>query len=201
MADNFLHVFILLFLVTDPIGNVPIFVSSFANVKPHRRYPVIIRECLVAFFLLLIFMLLGQHFLAAISLTETSLRIAGGLVLFLIALRMIFPQPGGVMGDSGNSSGGEPFIVPIAIPALAGPSALATVLLFSSSSNVELAINIGALFAVAITWFVFLVGADWLQRTLGEKMMSAFERLMGLILIAMSVEMLLAGIRTYINTF
>lgn len=197
MVDSFFHAFILLFLVTDPIGNVPIFVSAMANVKAERRYTVILRECLLAFLLLLLFMLLGKHFLSALNLSETSLRIAGGLVLFLIALRMIFPQPGGIMGDMDKD--GEPFIVPIAIPALAGPSAFATVLLFSTASTTELMINVGALAVVSVTWLVCLLGADWLQRTLGHRMMSAFERLMGLILVTMSVEMLLAGMRAYIQ--
>jgi MarC family membrane protein len=199
MSDSFFHAFILLFLVTDPVGNIPLFVSVLSDVSPKRRWKIVVRECIIAFVLLLMFMLLGRHFLAAIQLSEISLRIGGGVVLFLIALRMIFPQPGGIMGD--NGSGAEPFIVPLAIPALAGPSALATVLLFSSGTRTELTVHIGALFTVAIVWLVILLAADRLQAALGIRVMKAFERLMGLILTAIAVEMLLAGIRDYIASF
>ena len=122
-----------------------------------------------------------------------------GVILFLIALRMVFPQPGGVFGDvEGEDS--EPFIVPLAIPALAGPSSLATVLLFSSDTSVAVSMHIGALVAVALVWLVVLLSAEKMQRVLGARAMTAVERLMGLILTAMAVEMLLAGIREYIKT-
>ncbi len=199
MSDSFFHAFILLFLVTDPVGNIPFFVSALAHVPAARRWRIVVRECIIAFILLLLFMLLGRHFLAAIQLSEVSLRIGGGLVLFLIALRMIFPQPGGIMGDV--SGGHEPFIVPLAIPALAGPSALATVLLFSSGTSTELTLHIGALSAVAVVWLIILLAANRLQAMLGERVMIAFERLMGLILTAISVEMLLAGLRHYVESF
>lgn len=198
MTQNFFQSFILLLLVTDPFGNVPIFVSALANVPQHRRWRVVVRECAIAFFLLLIFMFFGRHFLAALQLSEVALRIGGGVILFLIALRMVFPQPGGVLGDV--ESDHEPFIVPLAIPALAGPSALATVLLFSSNNSTEVILHVAALSAVAVIWLIVLVSAERMQQALGPRVMTAFERLMGLILTAMSVEMLLAGIRAYLKT-
>lgn len=198
MTQSFFQSFILLLLVTDPFGNVPIFVSALANVPASRRWRVVVRECAIAFFLLLVFMFFGRHFLAALQLSEVALRIGGGLILFLIALRMVFPQPGGVLGDV--ESDHEPFIVPLAIPALAGPSALATVLLFSSTSTTEVLIHVAALSAVAIVWLLVLVSAERMQIALGPRVMTAFERLMGLILTAMAVEMLLAGIRAYLKT-
>lgn len=198
MSQDFLHALILLILVTDPFGNIPIFVSVLSNVAPERRWIVVVRECAIAFFLLLLFMFFGKVFLDALHLSEVSLRIGGGVILFLIALRMVFPQPGGVFGDTEGDS--EPFIVPLAIPALAGPSSLATVLLFSSNTNVHYSIHIAALVCVAIVWLVVLLSAEKMQRVLGERAMTAVERLMGLILTAMAVEMLLAGIRDYIKT-
>ncbi|MEN3294758.1 MAG: hypothetical protein V7642_4011 [Burkholderiales bacterium] len=198
MTASFFQAFILLLLVTDPFGNVPLFASALAKVPVEHRGRVIIRECLIAFALLLIFMFYGRIFLKALHLTDISLRIGGGVILFLIALRMVFPQPGGVMGD--GETQGEPFIVPLAVPALAGPSALATVLLFSSDQPAIILANVGALTAVAIVWLVVLLGAERMQRALGERVMTAFERLMGLILSAMAVEMLLAGIRDYLKS-
>ncbi|HJV81486.1 MarC family protein [Noviherbaspirillum sp.] len=199
MSQNFFQSFIILLLVTDPFGNVPLFVSALAHVPDERRSWVIIRECAIAFVILLIFMFFGRHFLAALQLTDISLRIGGGVILFLIALRMVFPQPGGVFGV-GSTTGHEPFIVPLAIPALAGPSALVTVLLFSSNSTVESLLHVAILSLVAIVWLAVLLSAERMQRALGPHVMTAFERLMGLILTAMAVEMLLAGIRAYVTS-
>ncbi len=198
MTKSFFQAFVLLVLVTDPFGNVPIFASALQSVAPARRWRVVVRECGIAFVLLLTFMFLGRHFLEALQLSEISLRIGGGVVLFIIALRMIFPQPGGILGDIEDDH--EPFIVPLAIPAIAGPSALATVLLFSTNSVADMLMHVSALSAVAIVWLVVLLSAERMQRALGPRVMTAFERLMGLILTAMSVEMLLAGIRAYLKT-
>jgi MarC family membrane protein len=198
MSNTFFQAFILLLLVTDPFGNVPLFVSALRVVPRERRWRVVVRECLIAFLLLLLFMFFGRHFLNALQLSEIALRIGGGVILFLIALRMVFPQPGGVLGDS--DSHGEPFIVPLAIPALAGPSALATVLLFSSDTTANVLLHVAALSAVAVVWLAVLLGAERMQQVLGVRAMLAFERLMGLILTAMAVEMLLAGIRSYVTS-
>jgi MarC family membrane protein len=198
MTENAFQTFILLLLVTDPFGNVPLFVSALANVPAERRGRVIARECAIAFLLLLLFMFFGQHFLAALQLSDVALRIGGGVILFLIALRMIFPQPGGIFGDSGTDA--EPFIVPLAIPALAGPSALVTVLLLSSRSAAETLLHVAMLSLVALIWLVVLLSAERMQRVLGPRVMTAFERLMGLILTAIAVQMLLAGIRDYVQS-
>ncbi|HJV50380.1 MAG TPA: MarC family protein [Noviherbaspirillum sp.] len=198
MTQSFFQAFILLLLVTDPFGNVPLFVSALAHVPVQRRWRVIVRECAIAFLILLVFMFFGRHFLAALQLSEIALRIGGGVILFLIALRMVFPQPGGVFGDHETLQ--EPFIVPLAIPALAGPSALVTVLLFSSNSALETLLHLAVLSLVAVVWLAVLLSAERMQRALGERVMTAFERLMGLILTAMAVEMLLAGIRAYIRS-
>jgi MarC family membrane protein len=197
MTQSFFQTFILLLLVTDPFGNVPLFVTALKDVSPARRPRVVLRECAIAFVLLLMFMFFGRSFLDALQLTEVSLRIGGSVILLLIAIRMIFPHPDGVLGRSEH---GEPFIVPLAIPALAGPSALATVLLFSSRSTEEVMVHVAALAAVALIWLAVFLAAERLQKLLGAQVMTAFERLMGLILTAMSVEMLLGGVRAFIKT-
>ncbi len=197
MTKNFFQTFILLLLVTDPFGNVPLFVKALSKLTPARRWRVVVRECLIAYILLVIFMFFGKHFLEALQLSEISLRIGGAVILFLIAMRMVFPQHAS-SGDLDEES--EPFIVPLAVPALAGPSALATVLLFSSTQLSLALLHIAALTAVAVVWLAVFLSADRLQRALGPKVMTAFERLMGLILTAISVEMLLAGIRSFIKS-
>ncbi len=199
MTESFFQSFMLLLLVTDPFGNVPLFVSALRQVPPERRHRVIVRECMIAFLLLLGFMFTGQYFLAALQLTDISLRIGGGVILFLIALRMVFPQPGGIFGGNGQRDA-EPYIVPLAIPALAGPSALVTVLLFSSQARMTMLLYVAALSLVALVWLIVLLSAERLQRVLGDQVMTAFERLMGLILTAIAIEMLLAGVRAYMQS-
>ncbi|MES2740574.1 MAG: MarC family protein [Pseudomonadota bacterium] len=197
MTQNFFQTFILLLLVTDPFGNVPLFVSALGAVPRARRPAIVVRECAIAFLLLLVFMFFGRHFLSALQLSEIALRIGGSVILLLIAIRMVFPHPDGVLG---KSEGGEPFIVPLAIPALAGPSALATVLLFSSNTAGEVMVHVAALAAVGLVWLAVFLSAERLQNALGPQVMTAFERLMGLILTAMSVEMFLGGVREFVKT-
>jgi MarC family membrane protein len=184
---------VLLLLVIDPFGNVPIVVAALANVAPARRAPVVLRECVAAYVILLAFMFGGQAFLAWLQLSEVSLAIAGGIILFLIALRMVFRHPEGVFGDP---PGQEPFLVPLAIPSIAGPSALATVMLMVSRDPSHRLAWVVALTAA----MVVLVAAYRLQRVLGERGMIAVERLMGLVLTALAVQMLLDGVRTFIVT-
>ncbi len=200
MTESFFQSFMLLLLVTDPFGNVPLFVSTLRQVAPERRNLVVVRECLIAFVLLLAFLFVGSPFLAALQLSEISLRIGGGVILFLIALRMVFPQPGGIFGDS-EPRATEPLIVPLAIPALAGPSALVTVLLFSSQARMAMWLYVAVISLVAVVWLLVLLSAERLQRVLGDAVVTAFERLMGLILTAIAIEMLLAGVRVYIGSF
>jgi len=195
METTFLSATILLLLVTDPLGNIPIFVAALRAVPPHRKPYVILRECLIAFAILLLFMVFGNRFMDLLGLSDVSLQIGGGVILFLIALRMVFPVPEGIFG---TTPGGEPFIVPLAIPAIAGPSALATVLLLVSRDPGRLFEWVGALTVALLTVAVVLVFADRLQRRLGERVVIAFERLMGLVLIAIAVEMILKGLRAFI---
>jgi MarC family membrane protein len=194
---NFLSATVLLLLITDPLGNIPLFISCLRGVAPNRRAIVILREVAIAFVILLIFMVVGDRFLRMMSLTDQSLRIGGGIVLFLIAIRMVFPHPDGPFG--GDTRGGEPLIVPLAIPALAGPSALATVMLLTSQAPGKMFEWVGALTVTMIVCAIALVMAERIQKWLGERVMMAFERLMGLVLVAISVEMMLGGIRSFVH--
>ena len=186
---------VLLILVTDPFGNVPLAVAALRNVPRERRTRVVLRECLIAYALLLAFLFGGRSFLALMQLSEASLSIAGGVILFLIALRMVFSHPEGVFGDAG---GGEPFVVPLAIPAIAGPSALATVMLLASRHPASLATLVAALSIAMVVMLVVLLASDRVQRVIGERGVVAMERLMGLVLTALAVEMLLSGLRTFV---
>jgi MarC family membrane protein len=192
MEHTFASATILLLLITDPLGNIPIFVNSLRAVPAERRARVILREVLIAFGLLLTFMFVGQSFLKAMSLSDVSLQIGGEVVLFLIALRMVFPPP----AQDSPIPDVEPLIVPLAIPALAGPSAMATVLLLVSQAPERRLEWIGALTVTMVVCAVVLLMAERLQQVVGERVVSAFERLMGLILVSISVEMLIRGLKS-----
>jgi MarC family membrane protein len=196
MDVSFTSAVVILLLVMDPIGNIPLFVSVLRPVEAARRTRVILRECAIAFVVLLAFVFFGAAILGVLGLSDPSLTIAGGLILFLIALRMIFHRPDGIFGDTVS---GEPFIVPLAIPSIAGPAAIATVMLLVSRAPQRLlewcvAVSVAMLVTVAL-----LVSADRLAKLAGAQGLLAFERLMGLILTAIAVEMLLRGIETFVR--
>jgi MarC family membrane protein len=197
VSYTFVSATVLLVLITDPFGNIPVFINALKPVAAERRVVVILREVAIAFFILLLFMLVGDRFLQMMSLTPVSLKIGGGIVLFLIAIRMIFPRPdipGALVVPQG-----EPLIVPLAIPGLAGPSALATVMLLTSQAPGQTIEWIGALTVTMVVCALVLTMAERIQRLLGERTVMAFERLMGLVLVAISVEMVLAGIKTFVH--
>jgi MarC family membrane protein len=192
VSYTFASATILLLLITDPLGNIPIFANALRGVAPERRARVILREVLIAFALLLVFLFFGAQFLQVMSLSDLSLQIAGAVVLFLIALRMIFPPH----TPPQTELPGEPLIVPLAIPALvAGPSAMATVMLLVAQAPERRLEWVAALCVTMAVCAVVLLMAERIQRLLGERVVMAFERLMGLILVAISVEMLIRGIK------
>ena len=194
MNYTFLSATILLVLITDPVGNIPIFANALKHVPAQRRPRVILREILIAFVLLLTFMFVGEGFLRVMNLSELSLQIGGGVILFLIALRMVFPPP--PSADAEQTT--EPLIVPLAVPAIAGPSALATVLLLVSQQPERRLEWVGALCVTMLVSAVVLVSAERIQRVIGTRLVTAVERLMGLVLVSVAIEMLLRGIRTFI---
>lgn len=182
-----------LFLVMDPLGNVPMFLSVLKSVDPKRRRRVLLREIAFAYAVLVIFALLGRSLLDFLGLQPEAVGIAGGIVLFLIALRMIFPDHG---TPSGDGLEGEPFIVPLAIPLVAGPSTLATLLLLESAAGASLGL---LMLAMTIAWALsalILLSSTSLFRMLGERGLIAMERLMGMLLVMVAVQMLLNGLRT-----
>jgi len=187
---------VLLFLVMDPLGNIPFFLSALKHVDPARQTRVIVRELLIALAVLIVFLFLGQHLLNMLGISEPALTLSGGVILFLIALRMIFPSAEKSLREDFD---GEPFIVPLAIPYVAGPSALATELLLMSREPERWGEWMGALFLAWLASSVIILSASFLRRFLGEKGVVALERLMGMILVAVSIQMLLSGVQTAVN--
>lgn len=196
MDVSFVSALVILLLVMDPIGNIPVFISLLARVEPERRLRVIARECAIALLVLVAFVLFGRAVLGVLGISDSSLTISGGVILFLIALRMVFRHPEGLFGET---DGGEPFIVPLAIPALAGPAAIATVVLQVTRAPERTLEWIGAVALAMLVTLAVLLAAERIARLLGERALMALERLMGLVLTAIAVEMLLRGIRAFVN--
>lgn len=195
-SPEFISAVILLILVLDPVGNLPLVSSLLQRVDPARRRRVVVRECAIAYAILLLFMFGGQRLLEVMHLSEISLSIAGGVILFMIAIRMVFGDTEGAFGDSMDR---EPFIVPLAIPFIAGPSALATVMLMVSREPAKTWTWVAALTLVMLATTLILALADRIEKLVGKRGVQALERLMGLILTAIAVEMLLGGIQKFIQ--
>ncbi len=187
---------VLVFLVTDPFGNTAIYLAALKNVAPERRFRVALRELLFALGLLMLFLTFGEKVLSGLGLSRESTAIAGGIILFVIAMRMIFPGPQGVLGDLPD---GEPMLVPLATPALAGPSALAMLMTLRNTFEGPLwELYMGVFLAWAAT-AVILLQATSLQRYLGPRGLSAIERLTGMLLIMLSVDMLLDNLQSILH--
>jgi len=193
MNYTFVSATILLVLITDPVGNIPVFANALKHVPQQRRPRVIVREISIAFFLLLTFMFVGEGFLRVMNLSDLALQIGGGVILFLIALRMVFPPPAQAEAELLI----EPLIVPLAVPSIAGPSALATVLLLVSQQPEKRLEWVAALCVTMLISATVLVSAERIQRLIGSRVVTAIERLMGLVLVSVAIEMLLRGIRTF----
>ncbi|MCC8363870.1 hypothetical protein LK996_12395 [Lysobacter sp. A6] len=188
---------LLLFLILDPLGNIPVFLGLLKPLPPARRRIVLARELLIALVVLMLFLWGGKYALELMHLRQESVSIAGGIVLFLIGLRMIFPPPEGLMGDI---PGGEPFIVPMAIPLVAGPSGMAAVMLMGSNEPARLSEWSVALLIAWGATAAILFSATFLYRWLGTRVLIAVERLMGMLLVAISVQMFLDGLGTYVTS-
>ncbi len=194
MDHSFASALVLLLLVLDPLGGLPIYITIMRGVAPARRRWVAVREVGIAFVVLFAFMFFGDAFLRVMRLSERSLEVAGGVILAMVAIRMIFASGSTVYGIE---EGREPLIFPLAVPLLAGPSAMATVLLLASRQPARLMEWVAALTVAMIVSGAVLLLAGRIRRLLGDSVVSALEKLMGLVLTAIAVEMILAGLKRY----
>lgn len=185
-----------IFLIMDPIGNSPVFNTVLSNLDKSRRVLVMIRELLIALLVLLGFLFAGNRILMFLGLTQSSLNIAGGILLFLISLRMIFPSP----STQEEVKVEDPFIVPLAVPLIAGPSAIAVLLLLSSNQPERLLEWSIALILAWLATTVLLIISPYLLSLIGKRGARALERLMGMILVILATQLLLDGIRDFIET-
>lgn len=188
---------LLLFLIMDPLGNVPLFLSLLKDLPPARRRIVLARELAIALGVLFVFLFGGRWILELLNLRQEAVSIAGGIILFLIGIKMIFPSSEGMFGEA---PGGEPFIVPLAIPLIAGPSTMAVLLLLGGQDPERLGEWSIALLVAWAGTAAILFSSTALYRWLGMRTLTAFERLMGMLLVALSVQMLLDGVGSYLKS-
>lgn len=187
---------IMLFFIMDPLGNLPIFMSVLKGIEPRRRRMILVRELLFSLGIMLLFLYSGQAVLDFLNVRQETVSIAGGIILFLIAIRMIFPQPGTATSAQTTT---EPFLVPLAIPLVAGPSLLAALILIASQDPTRMA---DWTFAAGSAWLVtsvILMFSGLFHRLLGERGLIAVERLMGMILVMIAIQMFLDGISSYLE--
>jgi multiple antibiotic resistance protein len=186
---------LLLFLVMDPLGNIPFFLSALKRVDPGRQRRVVLRELLIALGVLVCFLFAGRYILQLLQISEPALTAAGGVILFLIAVRMIFPSPERTMQEE---FGEEPFIVPLAIPYVAGPSAMSAELLLTSGEPQRWPEWLLATFLAWLVSSAILYCASGLRHILGQRGLIAIERLMGMVLVTIAMQMLMTGIGQFI---
>lgn len=181
---------ILLVIVTDPLGNLPMVLSCLEGTK--RPYRFVVREVILAMLVLLVALFLGPQLLRLLDLSEEALRLAGGIILFLIALKLIFPSDTSWMGVK---KGEEPILFPLAVPLVAGPSAVATVVLFSAQYPDRMGIWVVAIVVSMSVSLVSFLFAPVVHDIVGHRGLAAFERLMGMLLTVISVQMLITAIK------
>ena len=194
-AAQFISSVFTLTLVMDPLGNMPPFVTALKGVPEERRRAVVTRELFIALGIMVFFLLFGRSLMAFLALDIISLSVGGGIVLFLIAIQMIFPSHHASFGEL---PGGEPFIVPLAIPLIAGPSTITTILIFSMNSGGWL----GTLAVIIVAWLInmaILAGfSERISRFMGARGLIAMEKLMGMILVTISVQMIMTGLKKFL---
>lgn len=184
-----------LFLIMDPVGNGMLCAAILGGQSPARRRIIIVRELCFALAVIVLFMALGEGLLGLLEIHQSTLRMAGGVILFIISMKMVFPRAEEGLGDPHLE---DPFIVPIAVPFIAGPSCLAAVMVYAHRDPLPVLLP-----AIGSAWTATLglmLLAPAMARVLGTRGMRAVERLMGLVLILMSFQMLEDGVRLFIKS-
>lgn len=186
-----------LFIVLNAFGNIPLFLSLLKGIPRKRQKQIVIRELLIALFVIIVFNYIGVWLLKFLNVTQEIVQIAGGVILFLLSLKMLFPKEKKQLEEEFKKIT-EPFIVPLAIPLVAGPAVLAAVMVYSP--QIPDVIMIGAIFiAWLLTLFILVLSAhlsDWI----GERGLIALERLMGFIMVLIAIQMFLTGFKTFMKT-
>ncbi len=193
--QEYISLFMMFFLIMDPVGNLPVFIKMLEDVPESRFRHIVIRESCIALGIMIFFMVAGGRLLGYLGLSQASIELAGGIILFLIALKMVFGGTAGEEPPEKHPNRKEPFIVPLAIPFIAGPAMLSTCILQGGRGWLEMLAAMPALLTAWMLSSLILATGTRIERLLGPKLVAAMEALMGLLLVAISAEMLIRGIK------
>ncbi|HSX25560.1 MAG TPA: YhgN family NAAT transporter [Chlamydiales bacterium] len=185
-----------LFLLMDPIGNIPFYISFLKGLNPQRQRFVIFREMIIALLIIIVFNFVGDALMKFLHVENDTIQIAGGIILFLICLKMIFPPTHDPNENLPHEA--EPFIVPLAVPLVAGPSVLAAVMIYTKQ-EMNNWLMVGAILLAWAASLIILLGSSFLKNVLGWRGILALERLMGLILTLIAVQMFLSGVSSFVQ--
>lgn len=186
-----------LFLLMDSIGNIPLYLSLLKNFDPKRQRVIIFRELIIALVVIIFFMFLGDALMNFLQISDSTIQIAGGVILFLICLKMIFPSKDDPQERSPLDQ--EPLVVPLAVPFVAGPAVLAAVMIYSKQGE-SLWMMLGSITIAWVGTLIVLLASSFLKNILGWRGITALERLMGLVLILIAMQMFLSGLHTFMNS-
>lgn len=185
-----------LFLLMDAVGNIPLYISFLKRIPAKRQWKIILREMVIALAIIIAFSFLGNALMEFLSVNQYTIQIAGGIILFMIALKMVFPSPS---AEEALPHDTEPFIVPLAVPLVAGPAVLAAVMIYAKQEANNL-IMIGAIFLAWIASLFILLASPFINKILGWRGIVAIERLMGLVLTLIAIQMFLNGLSSFLHT-
>lgn len=185
----------LLFLIMDPFGNVSSYLKLVEKLPRKRQFLVAGREMLIALGFMLLFNFIGEFLFDVLHISETAIRLASGLILFLAALKILFPS---IDSPRANLPEGEPFIIPLAVPFIAGPALLATIMLYTNLEPSQ-PLMLSAIFLSWLAASAVLFSSSILYRVLGTNGLIAFEKLMGMILVLLAIERFASGVQLFIT--
>ncbi len=186
---------LVLFLIMDPIGNISSYLKMVDGIKPKRQLTVLVREMLIALLIMVVFNYLGEVIFELLQISEPTIRLSSGVILFLIAVQILFPNLSGIRDNLPKE---EPFIIPLAIPLIAGPSLLATIMLYAHMEQSQPVMLLAILFAWLAALIVMLLSRP-LHRALGSNGLLACEKLMGMVLVLIAIQRFLDGIQLFIK--
>jgi len=197
MIDHSLSLFsiiIVLFIIMDPVGNIPSYLKVMKEVEPRRQIVILIREMLIAFVLMVLFNYIGEYIFSILEISDTTVKLSSGLVLFITALKILFPANNSFRA---NLPRGEPFIIPLAVPLIAGPSLLATIMLYAHMEP-SASVMIEAIVVAWVCALIVLLFAHRLKRYLGTNGLNALERLMAMVLVMLAIQRFMEGIQQFV---
>lgn len=190
------NVAFMLFLIMDPIGNVSSFLSLVKEIPPKKQLWIIVREMLIALGFMLLFNEIGEYIFNLLHISDTVVRLSSGLILFLVAIKILFPS---VDSPRANLPKGEPFVIPLAIPLIAGPALLATIMLYAHDIPSR-PLMFGAILLAWVAASIVLLAAPYLKKMLGDNGLMACERLMGMILVLLAIQRFAEGVQLFIKS-